>query len=372
MAMFTENQSRQLYVATSTSADVIAPVQVDGNATPAVKATDLKAKSAGACQFIINADGNEAYFNYKGASDDGLQRSDLIKKCNVMDVRLTDAADMKHKMKKFEVVLNSSVSATPVVGQSYLLNINIKNYIANGDDSIKVKFGAAKATTETASDLYKALAISTAKNFGREPVALISVALKTSGDPVAITDKTKIADLSAVTATGIILEEVEQPWRLGAAKVEYVNFEVLPSTIFVGGLDQVWGTVTEKTATNSNALSNAKTVADMEYFFHKNRGDIYGFEGWPNNIDTKYLVNPANTDGYSFVDIHFYYEGNSHNVGKSEKTITIVGTKANLKKLIGNPYTPADDPDPAVPATGLYAFLEGTGVTIKTSASWNS
>jgi hypothetical protein len=116
MAMFTENQSRQLYVATATSADVIAPVQVDGSATPAVKATDLKAKSAGACQFIISADGNEAYFNYKGASDDGLQRSDLIKKCNVMDVRLTDAADMKHKMKKFEVTLNSSVSATPVVG----------------------------------------------------------------------------------------------------------------------------------------------------------------------------------------------------------------------------------------------------------------
>ena len=372
MAMFTENQSRQLYVATGTSADVIAPVQVDGSATPAVKATDLKAKSAGACQFILNADGSEFYLNYKGATDDGLQRSDLIKKCNVIDVRCTDAADMKHAMKKVEVTLNSSVSATPVVGQDYLLNINIKNYVANGDDSIKVKFGAARATNTTASDLYKALAINVAKNFGREPVALISVALKTASDPVAITDKTKIADLSSVTATGIIIEEVEQPWRLGAAKVEYVNFEVIPSTIFTGGVDQVWGTVTDVTASNSNKLSNAKIVADMEYFFHKNRGDIYGFNDWPNNIDTKYLVNPASTDGYSFVDIHFYYEGNSHNVGHSEKTITIVGTKANLKKLIGNAYVPADDPDPAVPATGLYAWLEGTGVTIKTSASWNS
>jgi hypothetical protein len=372
MAMFSENQSRQLYVATSTSADVIAPVQVDGSATPAVKATDLKAKSAGACQFIVNVDGTEAYLNYKGATDDGLQRSDLIKKCNVIDVRCTDAADMLHKMKKVEVTLNSSVSATPVIGQDYVLNINIKNYVANGDDSIKVKFGAAKATNETASDLYKALAINVAKNFGREPVALISVSLKTASDPVAITDKTKIADLSSVTATGIIIEEVEQPWRLGAAKVEYVNFEVLPSTIFTGGLDQIWGTVTDVTSTNSNTLSNAKIVADMEYFYHKNRGDIYGFQDWPNNIDTKYLVNPANTDGYSFVDIHFYYEGNSHNIGHSEKTITIVGTKANLKKLIGNAYVPADDPDPAVPATGLYAFLEGTGVTIKTSDSWNS
>ena len=355
MAMFTENQSRQLYVATATSADVIAPVQVDGSATPAVKATDLKAKSAGACQFIINVDGTEAYLNYKGATDDGLQRSDLIKKCNVIDVRCTDAADMKHTMKKVEVTLNSSVSAAPVVGQDYLLNINIKNYVANGDDSIKVKFGAARATNTTASDLYKALAINVAKNFGREPVALISVALKTASDPVAITDKTKIADLSSVTATGIIIEEVEQPWRLGAAKVEYVNFEVIPSTIFTGGVDQVWGTVTDVTASNSNKLSNAKIVADMEYFFHKNRGDIYGLQNWPINIDTKYMVDPSLATGYSFIDIHFFYEGNSHNIGHSEKTITLVGEKTELDKII-------QDLEGTV--------LSGYNVTVKKSANW--
>lgn len=363
MAMFTENQSRQLYVATSTGADVIAPLQVDSSH----KATDLKAKSAGACQFILNSTGDEFYLNYKGATDDGLQRSDLVKRCNVMDVRLTDAADMKHKMKKYEVTLNSSVSATPVVGQDYILNITINNYVANGDDSVKIKFGAARATSTTASDLYKALAINIAKNFGREPIGIIAVSLKTASTPVAVTDKTKIDDLSSTTATGIILEEVEQPWRLGAAKVEYVNFTVQPSTIFVNNVDQIWGTVSEVTASNTNALSNAKTVADMEYIFHKNRGDIYGMQDWPNNIDTKYLVNPANTDGYSFIDIHYYYEGNSHNIGHSEKTLTIVGTKTNLKKLFGSPATTGQS---ATPATGLYAWLEGTGVTVKTSASW--
>ena len=111
-------------------------------------------------------------------------------------------------------------------------------------------------------------------------------------------------------------------------------------------------------------LGNGKKVADMEWFFHKERGDRYGEMCWPWNIDTVYQIDPANADGYSFVDIHFYFEGNSHNVGHSEKTLTVVGPKANLKTLIGAAASGSDA------ATGLYAFIEGTGVEIKTSTSW--
>jgi hypothetical protein len=255
--------------------------------------------------------------------------------------------------------------------------VEIKNYIANGDDSTKNKYGAAHAFNTTASDLYKALAISLAKNQGREPAPFFSVALKTSGAAVPVTDKSKTTDaaISGATATGIIIEEVEQPWRLGAAKQEFVNFEVMPSTIYTGGLDQVWGTVTDVTASNSNKLPNSKKVADMEYFFHKERGDVYGFAGFPNNIDTTYQVDPNQTYGYTFIDIHFYFEGNSHNVGHSEKTITIVvPAKASnpeeyAQKLIGTARVTGGSPaDP----TGLYAFLEGTGVDIKLSASWDA
>ena len=119
--MFTENQSRQLYVATSTAADVIAPVQVSSSAS----ATDLKAKSNGACQFVINPNGSEFYLTYKGPQD-APQRSDLVDKCKVVDVRLTDAADLKHAMKKVEVALDSNVSATAIAGQDYILNIFIR------------------------------------------------------------------------------------------------------------------------------------------------------------------------------------------------------------------------------------------------------
>ncbi len=335
--MFTENQSRQLYVVNNV---------VAANAEP-VNAGEAKMKET--------ADNKEFFFNIMGATDDGLQRSDLINKCMIMDIRATAADDMKHKMKKIELELDSNVSATPVVGQDYLVNVTIKNYIANGDDSIKVKFGAAKAFSTSADALYKSLAINLAKNFSRESVKLVKITLKGDTNNTEITSKTKVADLSAITATGIILEEVEQPWRLGCAKVEYVNFEVQPSTIYVNQMDQVWGTVTDVTASNTNALPNSKIVADMEYFYHKNRGDIYGMQDWPNNIDTKYMVNPSLAAGYSMLDIHFYYEGNSHNIGHSEKTITLVGEKTELDKIVSDLEN---------------TVLAGYNVTVKKSANW--
>ena len=340
MAVFSENQSRQLYVANSV-------------VTGSTEVTNQSA--AGATKIKETADGKEFFFAHKGASDDGLQRSDLVNKCNIMDIRATAAADMLHTMKKVEVELDSNVSATPIIGQDYILNVTIKNYIALGYNSQKVKFGAAKAFNNVASDLYKSLAINLAKNFANEPAKLLKITLKGDANNTEITNRTKVADLTAITATGIVLEEVEQPWRLGAAKVEYVNFEAHPTTIYANNMDQVWGVVTDVTAANTNKLPNSKIVADMEYTFHKNRGDIYGNQGWPVNIDTAYMVNPSDANGYSMLDIHFFYESNSHNVGHSEKTITLVGDKTVLNSFVSELES---------------NILSGYNVTIKKSANW--
>ena len=359
--MFTENQVRQFYVAEAVVA-----------ATADTAVTNASAQ--GTTKFVVK--GDEAYFLYKGPSDDGLQRSDLIKKCNVTDVRLTDAADLVHPLKKYEVTLATlNGSASPIVGQDYVLNVSIHNYVALDYNTTKIKFGVARAASTTASDLYKAIAISLAKNFSREPSKFVKITLKGDSNNTEITGTTKAADLSSITATGIFIEEVEQPWRRGAASQEFVNFEVKPSTVYVQALndDLVWGVVNDVTPSGNaivvgtNALPNSKKVADMEWFFHKERGDKYGEMCWPWNIDTVYQVNPSLAAGYSMVDIHYYFEGNSHNVGHSEKTITIVGTKTNLKSLIGSAATTGQN---AAAATGLYAFLEGTGVEIKKSASW--
>jgi len=394
--MFTENQVRQFYVIPTGSADTT-NVKQPTKVVPGTSGTypaDLKALANGACQFVVTPSGEEAYMLYKGPFVDGLQRSDFIKKCNVMDVRVTDAADLVHKNKKAIVTIDPSLvdSSNLTVTGDYVLNISINNYLAAGYDSTKIKFGAARGVAGTsASNLYKKLALNLAKNFSREPAPFVDIylcktdltsATSTAAKFIKVTGSTSASSLTD-TYLGICIEEVAQPWRLGAAKAEFVDFSVEPATVYANGADVIWGKVqfygsakyTDGTTSSITIGApytqvNSKQVADMEYFFHKERGDRYGLAGFPYNIDTVYQVNPNLADGYSFLDIHFYFEGNSHNVGKSEKTLTVVGSKANIKRFIGNPYTPAQGSSAAVDATGLYAFLEGTGVEVKASASW--
>lgn len=346
MAIFSENQSRQLYVVKSV---------VSGNTEvtnqSAAGATKLKEVMVDA-----NTPGKEFFFAYKGPSSDGLQRSDLINKCNIIDIRATDAADQKHVMMKKKVALKSTVnSGNPILGEDYVLDVEIKSYLSPDINSTKGKFAAARAYTSVPSDLYKALALNLAKNMSREAVPMVKITLDGDANNTEITNRTKLADLSSITATGIVIEEVEQPWRLGTAQQEFVNFDLFPSTVYYNNVDQIWGEVTDLTASNTNKLPNSKKVADMEYFYHKNRGDVYGKQWYPTTIDTQYLVDATDANGYSFLDIHYYYEGNSHNIGHSEKTITLVGTKANLDVFV--------------------QALEGTilndyNVVIKKSASW--
>ena len=338
---FTENQVRQFYVVNSV---VTGSTEVTNNS--AVGATKLKE----------DANSEEFFFVTKGPSDDGVQRSDLINKCKIMDIRATAADDMKHIMMKKKVALKSTINGgNPIVGEDYVLNVEIKNYIAIGTDSTKGKFGAAHAFTAVPSDLYKALAMNLAKNMSREPAKLVKITLDGDSSNTEITAKTKISDLTSITATGIIIEEVEQPWRRGVAKQEFVSFDLFPGTVYADRLDQIWGEVTDLTASNTNALPNSKHVADMEWFFHKERGDQYGEAGYPYNIDTEYMVNPNLAAGYSFLDIHFYFEGNSHNVGHSEKTLTLVGDKAVLDSFVNDLES---------------NILSSYNVTIKKSANW--
>jgi len=381
--MFTENQVRQFYVATGTAADVIAPVEVDSSHA----ATDLSAKSDGACQFVLGPNGDEFYLQYKGPLD-GPQRSDIIKVCNVMDVRLTAAADMVHKNKKAVITLDSTLVSTNnlAVTGDFVLNVGIKGYVALGFDSTKVKFGAVRGVSGTsASDFYKNMAKSLAKNFSRESVPMVKVGV--SAAATGASPKWYGEDWSGTTAAAIVIEEVEQPWRRGVAKVEYVDFDVYASTVYANGADVIWGkvqfagsakytdgTASAATITAGGTQVNSKRVADMEWFFHKERGDVYGEAGYPNNIDTVYQVVPDNAYGYSFIDIHYYFEGNSHNVGKSEKTLTIVvpGKASDpeelAQKLVGAAATTGQNP---TPATGLYKWLDGI-TTIKVSPSWDA
>ena len=307
MFIGSDNQFRNLYVMNTykTSESTLAAVG------------DLTLK-------VDNAKSN-VYLVYKDTED--TITSDLISIKNLLYAKSTKATDMARTLNSQSVTLN----ADPISGQDYVLNVEIRNFVALGDDSTHIKFGAVHAVKDmTKSDFYKAMALNLAKNLSREPSPILNVSLTkndTASDggesevPVLVNGKIKnLATLKATESyTDIIIDEVEQPWRRGVAQVEPVNFNTTCGTILMDGDDVIWGTVEKETG---DKIQNGKQIADMEWFYHGTRGDIYREATYPDNFDFKPLVDE--TKAYHTLDIHFAYVGPGVEVAKSERTITVV------------------------------------------------
>lgn len=334
MSVFSTNQVRQLYVAKALKA----PHVLAGDAAGSIAVKNDTAK-------------NHLYFEYKGA--DNLMRSDLIDIKNILYARATDADDIAHELKAVTVTLDSEVNAgAPVAGQDYILRIVFRQYVGMSDEDQYFKYGMVHAYAGmTASEFYKVLAISLAKNFSREVVPLIKIKITTGSAETEVTPATKVADLAG-TYTGIVITEVEQPWRLGIMEQTPVYFTVQPTTITVNGDERIWGKVEETDP--AGTIANGKKIADLEYFCMGERGDMYRGVGFPNNIPTTYLVDP--TVKYNVIDIHYAYVGSNESVQKSEKTITLVVPKVGANNLASN----------ALANSIISAINTATGLTIAT------
>lgn len=204
----------------------------------------------------------------------------------------------------------------------------------------------------TPSKFYTVLAMSLAKNFSREVYPLLKFKLVTSSGVIEkeVTPNSKIKPSSAAVGTfdfdpyskeytGVLLEEVEQDWRLGVMSQVPVycfdNGSIQSSPIVFNGDERLWVTVTKG---EGNTVHNGKEIADLEYFCMGERGDQYRNMGWPNVIPTKYLVDPSKE--YDVINIHYFYQGDGISVQKSEKDIQIVvprpgeGDYTNVNALI--------------------------------------
>ena len=317
MFIGSDNQFRNLYV--------MKTYKASESALAAVGDTTLKVDTAK----------NSMYLVYKDTEDN--LTSDIIDLKNLLYVKSTKAADMARKLNSQSVTLNED----PISGQDYVLNVEVRNFVALGDDSTHIKFGAVHAVKGmTKSDFYKAMAVNLAKNLSREPSPILNVSLNkynstgTTNTKVAVLVNGKMQNLAALTSTetytSIIIDEVEQPWRRGVAQVEPVNFNTTCGTILMDGDDVIWGTVEKE---EGDPVNNGKQIADMEWFYHGTRGDIYREATYPDNFDFKPLVDE--TKAYSTLDIHFAYVGPGVEVAKSERTITVVcADVAELNKLI--------------------------------------
>lgn len=315
MATFSTNQVRQLYVAKELK-------------NPHVLAAD----AAGSIAVNSDTAKNHLYFEYKSA--DNLTRSDLIDIKNILYAKATDADSMAHELKAVTVTLDNEVNAgVPVAGQDYILRIIFKQYIGMSDEDQYLKYGMVHAYAGmTASDFYKKLALSLVKNFSREVVPLVKFVLTNSDDETVPVDaNTKESSLTE-TYKALVIDEVEQPWRLGIMEQTPVYFDVQPTSVTVNGDERIWGKVEDTEP--AGTIANGKKIADLEYFCMGERGDMYRGVGFPNNIPTTYLVDP--TVKYNVIDIHYAYVGSNESVQKSEKTITLVVPKVGAKNNVSN------------------------------------
>ena len=288
---FSTNQVRHLYVVKGTQASV-------GTADTAGKLA-VKADSAK----------SHLYFEYK--SPGGLVRSDLIDIKNIIAAKATDAASLRRELGQVKVTLDSAVNGgLPVAGQDYLLRVAIRQFAGMSDEDQYFKHGLVRATAGmTAEQFYTKLKDSLVMNFSREA--------------------SKLFEFTS-DATGVVITEVPQEWKRGVLAQVPVYFDVHPTTILVGGVDEIWGVATPKHS--GVFVGNGKNIADLEYFCMGERGDQYRNIGWPNVIETTYLVDPAAE--YSVLDIHYAYVGSNEGVQKSERDITLVGSKADINTVI--------------------------------------
>lgn len=319
MATFSINQVRQLYVAKTLKANTAA-LTTAGDIVPKAD----KAKTT-------------LYFQYMSPA--GIVSSDKIDIANIMYAKATSSDALAHKLVRYSVTLDTDVANAPVAGQNYILRLAFRQYIGLSEEDQYFKYGEVIARSGmTASDFYKKMAISLAKNLENKTestplvnIYLISAAASTD---VPVTSATKESDLTATDYNQIIIEETEQPWVLGMMPQAFIPFTPQSLTITVDGEERLWAKA--EVVTSENTVPDGHLMADLEYFCMGARGDIYRGMGYPNIIKTTYLVDPDAI--YDTLDIHYFYTGSNESVQKSEKTITLIavndGSHTTMNALI--------------------------------------
>lgn len=258
------------------------------------------------------------------------ERSDIVAKCKVLWAHFTDAKKMERKLSAKQFVLGNVVP-----GQDYLFKIEFTYYKGFSAENTYAKYAAAYATSaSTASTILAELAVNLTKSLSKEIVPPIKVSLLPTAGSTAgkvEVEATKKASDYKGTYAAILVEEIEHPWHLGRMEASPILFNVVPSTINNNHVEEACGTVSDVDLGTAGIIGNGKKTADMEYFLHGERGDIYRGAGYPNDIETKYLVDPSKT--YDYLDVHYFTDEANENVQKSEKTLTIVGETSKLATL---------------------------------------
>lgn len=271
------------------------------------------------------------YFNVWGADKDQPLKSDYIPVDSINYIKAVKADDMRIPMKKVKVTLSSDVNGgEPIAGEDYILRINLRQFYGMSDQDQYFKDAAIRTTKGMSkssfyTEMVKALNLSFSRELGATKDSNPYLSFKAESD-------------------GIIIEEKEQPWTLGTEALERVYFDVVPTTVYDGTDDYQWGSADVQPSTTF--VGNGKNIADLEYFLLGERGDQYRKIGFPNDIETKGVVDPDKT--YDVFEIHYAFTDAGVSSYRSEKDVTIAIPTGGTVTL----------------AAFIAAFNKNTGLTV--------
>ena len=187
----------------------------------------------------------------------------------------------------------------------------------------------AGATTTTASKTGNVIALTVAT---ADDYADLQAAIVAAGIPnlvVSAGTPSDVATATALVATAIIVEELPQPWVLGKKRVERLQYNLVFTTNEMysanGGVNSVtvinWCTTDTILTSGLTTVGNGKLMADREWFYMGERGDIYRGVNYPHDITTSYLVDPSKT--YDTIEFDYSYVGTGIGNIESAKHICI-------------------------------------------------
>lgn len=249
----------------------------------------------------------------------------------LLDIKLDETKASKALDSNTNIIVTAATAG--IVGNGVSLEVKLDTAAVAPVVTDKAVVLTLANTAKTLGDLKAAIA------GVPEAAALLSVA----GKDVTIEDSTVVSAAAATTLaggadpSGVLLTEAVQDWKLGVLAQVPVYFEVQPTVITAGGEEVIWGTATA--SASATYVTNGKNIADLEYFCMGERGDQYRNVGFPHVIDTTYLVDP--TAEYSSLNIHYAYVGSGEGVQKSERDITLVGSKTDINTIAASIGTKA-------------------------------
>lgn len=254
----------------------------------------------------------DEYFKVDPGSSYSAVASDVIQKSQVEYINITSALNKLVPLrKKYTITVNSDIldSGNVPAGFHYVLKVIFRQYVSQSDEDRLAKV----------VDVYTKSAMTPTNFYGALKDALdLALASEEAVNGAPLVGRSS-------SSGGLVLTEVYMPWKRGKMSIATLPFDVFGEDVEIDSIDTEWAEVTPAYVSkdSSDTAAGAKKLADMEWFFLGERGDIYRGIGWPNNFEPTYQIDATGTTAYSVVDLTYFYKGNNEDIQHSRKTITV-------------------------------------------------